>query len=66
MADKQKPGDRPAGAPWPLKDAREYLGGISERTFRELVAAGKVKTIPIGGRPMVPDAEVRRIAAEGT
>ncbi len=56
--------DRPAGAPWALADARDYLG-VSERTFRRLTSSGRVRTIRIGGKPMVPDAEVRRLAAEG-
>ena len=55
---------RPAGAPWHLAEARDYLG-IPERTFRKLTSAGTVRTIKIGTKKMVPDAEVRRVAADG-
>ena len=56
--------ERPAGAPWPLADARKFLN-ISERTLRNMARDGRVRVIKVGGRPMVPDAEVRRLAADG-
>ncbi len=39
--------------------------GISSTKFYELVKKGKIKTIVVGGRRLVPDAEVRRIIAYG-
>jgi hypothetical protein len=55
---------RPDGAPWSMRDAASYWG-VSERHVAGLAAAGKVRTIKIGSRRMVPDAEVRRVAEQG-
>jgi hypothetical protein len=55
---------RPEGAPWSLRDAAHFWG-VSERHVAGLAAAGKIKTIRIGCRRLVPDAEVRRVAEEG-
>jgi excisionase family DNA binding protein len=57
--------ERPAGAPWPLKEACKYLN-LSERTMRELIQQQKVRRIPYGPKKvMIPDAEVQRVATEG-
>jgi excisionase family DNA binding protein len=56
--------DRPEGAPWPIADAADYLC-VSLRHLVRLADAQKVKTIRFGRRRMVPDFEVRRLAAEG-
>jgi excisionase family DNA binding protein len=55
---------RPAGAPWPIPDAAGYLA-VSTRHLIRLIDAGKVRSIRLGRRVLIPDAEVRRIAAEG-
>ena len=39
--------------------------GISPSTFWKYVNLGKIKTIRIGGRVLVPHAEALRIASEG-
>jgi hypothetical protein len=38
---------------------------VSERHVAGLAAAGKIKTIRIGARRLVPDAEVRRVSEQG-
>jgi excisionase family DNA binding protein len=55
---------RPEGAPWPIADAADYLC-VSLRHLVRLADAQKVKTMRFGRRRMVPDDEVRRLAAEG-
>ena len=64
-AQGDKPAARPAGAPWPMRDAASYWA-VSERHVAALVAAGKVRSIKIGGRRLIPDDEVMRVAREGT
>jgi excisionase family DNA binding protein len=39
--------------------------GISRTKFYELMRSGKIKTILIGGRRLVPAAEAQRLAREG-
>ena len=39
--------------------------GIGHTKFYELLAAGKIKTITIGGRRLIPADEARRLAREG-
>jgi hypothetical protein len=56
---------RPAGKPWPLRDAAAFLS-ISERHLATLCADGRVRSIKIGARRLVPDEEVARVAREGT
>jgi excisionase family DNA binding protein len=58
------PRNRPEGAPWPIADAAEYLS-VSLRHLVRLSDANKVKTIKLGRRRMVPDDEIKRLAAEG-
>ena len=55
----------PPAPPWPLAEAWRFLH-VSERHFRRLIRAGKVRSIKIGERVLVPDAEVRRVAEHGT
>lgn len=38
---------------------------ISRSHLYDLAAQGKVQLIKIGGRTLVPEAEIRRIASEG-
>ena len=39
--------------------------GIGRTKFYELVAAGKIKTVRIGGRRLVPADEAQRLVREG-
>ena len=39
--------------------------GLGKTKFYELVAAGKIKTIVIGGRRLIPTAEAQRLVREG-
>lgn len=39
--------------------------GIGKSTFYKLVTAGKIKTIVIGGRRLVPAEEAQRLVREG-
>jgi excisionase family DNA binding protein len=39
--------------------------GIGRALFYKLRAQGKIKTIKIGGRTLVPESEIDRIATEG-
>jgi excisionase family DNA binding protein len=39
--------------------------GIGRTKFYELVAAGKIKTVVIGGRRLVPADEAQRLIREG-
>lgn len=56
--------ERPDGSAWPLADAAKYAA-VSLRTLTRLIAAGRVRSIKIGHRRLIPDAEVKRLAAEG-
>ncbi len=40
--------------------------GISPSKFYELLGEGKIETVIIGGRRIIPDGEARRIMREGT
>jgi excisionase family DNA binding protein len=57
-------GDRPAGAPWSVADAAQFLG-ISDRHLWRLIFQEKVKAIKFGRRVLIADAELRRLAMEG-
>jgi len=39
--------------------------GISRATLYKLAAQGKIKLIKIGGRTLVPESEIDRLASEG-
>ena len=39
--------------------------GLGKTKFYELLRAGKIKTITIGGRRLVPAGEAQRIVREG-
>lgn len=39
--------------------------GVSRSTLYQLMAAGKLRSIKIRGRRMIPTTELRRIVAEG-
>jgi excisionase family DNA binding protein len=55
---------RPPGAPWPVPDAAKFLA-ISKRHLCRLIDAGKVRSLRIGRRRLIPDAEVQRLARAG-
>lgn len=42
------------------------LIGIGHTAFYDLMASGKIRTIVIGGRRLIPADEAQRIANEGT
>jgi excisionase family DNA binding protein len=48
-----------------VNDACQALG-ISRATLYKLAAQGKIRFIKIGGRTLVPESEIDRLAAEGT
>ena len=48
-----------------VQQACALLGGISRTLLYELIGAGRVRVVKLGARTMVPDAEIRRIAAGG-
>lgn len=58
------PDPRPPGAPWPVTDAARYLA-VSERHLFRLMDLGKVRSIRIGRRRLIPADEVQRLAQEG-
>ena len=58
------PRARAPGAPWPIPEAATFLS-ISERHLHRLIDAGKVKSVRLGRRRLVPDTEVQRLAREG-
>ena len=44
-----------------IDDARELLGGISRNSIYRLNAAGGLRFIKVGGRTLVPHAEIVRL-----
>lgn len=58
-------GGRQPGAPWDMAAVARFLG-LSTRHVVRLADGGKLETIRFGRRRLVPDREVRRVAAEGT
>ncbi len=64
-------GKKPTAEPRDAPKARRVLDacravGISRSTLYRLAAEGKIKLIRIGGRTLVPEAELDRLANEGT
>jgi excisionase family DNA binding protein len=55
---------RSPGSPWPIAEAAAYLS-VSARHLHRLIDAEKVRSILLGRRRLIPDAEVRRLAVEG-
>lgn len=49
---------------YPVPEARERLGGISNGLFYSLVKAGTISITKLGRRSFVTAAELRRAAAE--
>lgn len=44
-----------------IDDARELLGGISRNSIYRLNAAGNLRLVRVGGRTLVPHAEIVRL-----
>ncbi|VTR95489.1 dna binding excisionase family domain protein : Uncultured bacterium genome assembly Metasoil_fosmids_resub OS=uncultured bacterium PE=4 SV=1 [Gemmata massiliana] len=51
-------------SPWPLDAAAAYLQ-ISARHLHRLLGANKVRSVRLGRRRLIPDAEVQRLARDG-
>lgn len=47
---------------YPVKEARERLGGIGNSLFYKLVGNGQIKLTKIGNRSFVSDPELKRVA----
>ena len=58
------PPARVPGSPWSIQDAAEFLH-VSKRHIHRLLDAGKVRSLRLGRRRLIPDAEVQRLAREG-
>jgi excisionase family DNA binding protein len=56
--------NRPQGAPWSITEAATFLG-ISPRHLHRLLDAGKLKSVRLGRRRLIPAAEVERLAQKG-
>ena len=61
--DEPKPARLP-GQPWNILDASKFLG-VSDRHLIKQIDLGKVQTIRIGKRRLIPDAELHRVATQG-
>jgi excisionase family DNA binding protein len=55
---------RPAGKPWTLPEAADFLG-VHLRTLRRAIDMNKAKPIRFGRKVMLSDATVRKLAEEG-
>ena len=55
---------RKPGSPWAVADAAEFLT-VSTRLIWKLIDAGELKSFKLGGRRLIPDAEVQRLATKG-
>ena len=55
---------RAPGSPWSIQDAAEFLH-VSTRHIHRLLDANKVRSLRLGRRRLIPDAEVQRLAREG-
>jgi excisionase family DNA binding protein len=64
MPDPNTKAAHESGAPWSIPDAARFLA-VSERHLHRLLDAGKVRSVRLGRRRLIPDPEVRRLADEG-
>lgn len=48
-----------------LPEASRRLGGLSHWTLRRWAAAGKLATVKIGARVLVPESEIARLMQQG-
>jgi excisionase family DNA binding protein len=58
------PPARTPGSPWSIPEAAAFLT-VSERHLYRLLDAGKVRSVRLGRRRLIPDAEVQRLARAG-
>lgn len=58
------PPARAPGSPWSINDAAQFLH-VSTRHLHRLLDANKVRSLRLGRRRLLPDAEVQRLAREG-
>jgi excisionase family DNA binding protein len=54
----------PLDRPWSFADLARHIG-VSDRHLRRLAKKGRVRTIRIGDRVLVPALEVARLLNEG-
>jgi len=62
-----KPAPAPArepGRPWSYAEAAEFLG-VCTATVARACRDARIKSVAFGRRRLIPDAELRRVAAEG-
>lgn len=52
------------GAPWSLPEAAKFLK-VSPRHLHRLLDRKQVRSVRLGRRRFIPDAEVQRLANEG-
>jgi excisionase family DNA binding protein len=57
--------DTPARRAYPMREASQMLS-VSRSSLYRHADQGKIKFIRIGGRTLVPAAEIERLSAEGT
>jgi excisionase family DNA binding protein len=55
---------RPTGKPWSYREAAQALG-VCEVTVARAARGGRIKSLRVGSRVFVPDAELRRLQVEG-
>lgn len=55
---------RQPNQPWSILEASRFLGVSSRHLIRQ-IELSKVRTIRMGRRRLIPDAEVQRVATEG-
>lgn len=55
--------ERPAGKPWCVTEAAEFLG-VSARTLWRMIDSQKVRVARVARRVLIPDQELRRLAGE--
>jgi excisionase family DNA binding protein len=52
------------GAPWSIPETAQFLK-VSTRHVHRLIDGGKVRSLKLGRRRLIADAEVQRLAREG-
>jgi excisionase family DNA binding protein len=52
----------PERVAWPINDGAFRLG-VSRATIYKLAGDGKIRLIKVGGRRLIPDAEITRLAS---
>jgi len=64
-ADRRVASGAPASAgqrvAWPINEGAHRLG-VSRSTIYKMAAASEIRLIKVGGRRLIPDAEITRLA----